>query len=279
MANTPNINLVKPFGTDKALVSVINDNSDKIDTFAGSANTNMANTQNGYAIVVDGNNAPKAITAGQYLFIKNHSTLSAGGYHATANIANGAAITSSNVAADADGVVNGAFSALNGKTVQHGSNIVKAEVISDETNHWGLSLRKSNNVTYFLRAREDGTVGLDKNNGSSWSTVYELAKLSMLAGGNIVFRTNGENTTSYTFSGLPRINESSYKYYILVCGDPPSNNYAVIVGGLTTNNVDSHKFVIGDATMFAYTASVSNGAITFNFTETRYGGVRLFWLS
>ena len=115
MANTPNINLVKPLGTDKALVSVINDNSDKIDAFAGSANTNMANTQNGYAIVVDGNNAPKAITAGQYLFIKNHSTLSAGGYHATANIANGAAVTSSNVAADADGVVNGAFSALNGK--------------------------------------------------------------------------------------------------------------------------------------------------------------------
>ena len=115
MANTPNINLVKPLGTDRALVSVINDNSDKIDAFAGSTNTNMANTQNGYAIVVDGNNAPKAITAGQYLFIKNHSTLSAGGYHATANIANGAAITSSNVAADADGVVNGAFSALNSK--------------------------------------------------------------------------------------------------------------------------------------------------------------------
>ena len=115
MANTPNINLVKPLGTDRALVSVINDNSDKIDAFAGSTNTNMANTQAGYAIVVDGNNAPKAITAGQYLFIKNHSTLSAGGYHATANIANGAAITSSNVAADADGVVNGAFSALNSK--------------------------------------------------------------------------------------------------------------------------------------------------------------------
>lgn len=124
MANTPNINLVKPLGTDKALVSVINDNSDKIDAFAGSVNTNMAKTQDGFAIVVNGNNAPKAISAGQYLFIKNHSTLSAGGYHATANIANGAAITSSNVAADADGVVNGAFSALNDnifKTVSNGN--------------------------------------------------------------------------------------------------------------------------------------------------------------
>jgi hypothetical protein len=38
MANTPNIDLVKPAGTDHALVSVINSNSDKIDTFAGTTN-------------------------------------------------------------------------------------------------------------------------------------------------------------------------------------------------------------------------------------------------
>ena len=63
------------------------------------------------AIVVDGDTAPKAITSGQYLYIKNHSTLPSGGYHATANITNGGSVTSSNVAADADGVVN----ALNSK--------------------------------------------------------------------------------------------------------------------------------------------------------------------
>lgn len=38
MANTPNIDLVKPAGTDHALVSVLNANSDKIDNFAGSTN-------------------------------------------------------------------------------------------------------------------------------------------------------------------------------------------------------------------------------------------------
>ena len=68
----------------------------------------------GMAIVIDGDTAPRAITAGQYLFIKNHSTLATGGYHATAAIASGASITSSNVTADADGIVNGAVSALNG---------------------------------------------------------------------------------------------------------------------------------------------------------------------
>ena len=43
MANTPNIDLVKPAGTDHALVSVINSNSDKIDTFAGLTNQAIAN--------------------------------------------------------------------------------------------------------------------------------------------------------------------------------------------------------------------------------------------
>ncbi len=38
MASTTNLNLVKPAGTDKALVSVINSNSDKIDAFAGTTN-------------------------------------------------------------------------------------------------------------------------------------------------------------------------------------------------------------------------------------------------
>jgi len=66
----------------------------------------------GMAIVIDGDTAPKAIVSGQYLFIKNHSTLATGGYHATAAIAKDADVTSSNVTPDADGIVNGAFSSL-----------------------------------------------------------------------------------------------------------------------------------------------------------------------
>lgn len=58
------------------------------------------------AIVCNGNTAPKAIAAGQYLFIKNHSTLATGGYHATDAIASGDTLSSSNVAADSDGIAN-----------------------------------------------------------------------------------------------------------------------------------------------------------------------------
>lgn len=43
MANTPNLDLVKPAGTDKALVSVINSNSDKIDAGFGSLSDQIEN--------------------------------------------------------------------------------------------------------------------------------------------------------------------------------------------------------------------------------------------
>ena len=43
MANTPNLDLVKPAGTDKALVSVINSNSDKIDAGFGSLSDQITN--------------------------------------------------------------------------------------------------------------------------------------------------------------------------------------------------------------------------------------------
>jgi len=44
MANTSTIDLAKPTGTDKALISVINSNSDKIDEEAGKARGNFAGT-------------------------------------------------------------------------------------------------------------------------------------------------------------------------------------------------------------------------------------------
>lgn len=50
MANTTNLNLVKPAGTDKALVSVLNSNSDKIDAWAGTTNQAIAKLQTATAV-------------------------------------------------------------------------------------------------------------------------------------------------------------------------------------------------------------------------------------
>lgn len=77
----------------------------------GALEGELEDAESAIAIVVDGDTAPKAISTGQYLFIKNHSTLATGGYHATSAIANGATITSNNTAADSDGIAN----ALNSK--------------------------------------------------------------------------------------------------------------------------------------------------------------------
>lgn len=103
-SQSPNLGLTLPIGSENVSRQIINDNNLIID---GAVESNSE----ALAIVINGDTAPKAITSGQYLFIKNHTTLPTGGYHATANIANGAAVTSSNVAQDADGIAN----ALNGK--------------------------------------------------------------------------------------------------------------------------------------------------------------------
>lgn len=105
MANTTNLDLVKPLGTDHALISVINGNMDKIDAFAGEVNSTDGSMQSGIAIVADGD-THAAIAAGQYVYIKNHNTLNEGLYTANSAIAANAALTSSNVTAVSGGGMN-----------------------------------------------------------------------------------------------------------------------------------------------------------------------------
>lgn len=100
----------------------------------------------GMAIVIDGDTAPKAIASGQYLFIKNHSTLATGGYHATAAIAKDADITSSNVTPDADGIVNGAVSALSEHITTLQKNETHSMTITDV--HSGVSVIASSYTRY-----------------------------------------------------------------------------------------------------------------------------------
>ena len=98
MANTPYIDLVKPAGTDKALISVINANSDKIDSAVGGV-------QDALAIVCNGN-THGAISSGQYVYVRAHETLQEGLYTANSNIAANAALSSSNLTANSSGGLN-----------------------------------------------------------------------------------------------------------------------------------------------------------------------------
>lgn len=82
--------------------------------------TELPSLESGLAIVVDGDKAPRAISKGQYLFIKNHSTLATGGYHATAAISSGANVAGS-VAVDEDGICN--------------SGIIKPTLVTSSSNY------------------------------------------------------------------------------------------------------------------------------------------------
>ena len=124
----------------------------------------------GMAIVIDGDTAPKAIVSGQYLFIKNHSTLATGGYHATAAIASGADITSSNVTPDADGIVNGAFSSLSEqiaflKSHSSANATPMTTYISDGT----ISCERTGNMLTF-----SGTFCFKSENIAANTTIFSL---------------------------------------------------------------------------------------------------------
>lgn len=105
MANTQNLDLVKPLGTDYALVSVLNSNSDKIDAYAGAVNASLDGLRDGLGILANGN-THAAITSGQYVYVKNHGSLPEGLYKATANIAANGTLSTSNLAADSAGGLN-----------------------------------------------------------------------------------------------------------------------------------------------------------------------------
>ena len=117
----------------------------------------------GLAILVDGDTAPRAISSGQYLFIKNHTTLATGGYHAASAIASGATISSSNVTADADGIAN----SLNSSVTALNSNITNIVVVENKT-------LTSNNNQYFVTDLKAGYILLKAyiDSGLSFNPLY-----------------------------------------------------------------------------------------------------------
>lgn len=109
--NTTNLNLKKPALDDDALITDINDNMDTLDSRIGAIPSGksvagfLAGLEDGLAIVANGN-THAAVTSGQYVYVKNHSTLADGLYKATAAIAANGTLSSSNLTADSKGGLN-----------------------------------------------------------------------------------------------------------------------------------------------------------------------------
>ena len=95
---TDNLNLQQPDFDDDALITVINNDMAIIDQAVNGV-------QDGLAIVANGN-THVAISAGQFVYVRNHTTLTEGLYVASSNIAANATLSTSNLTADSAGGLN-----------------------------------------------------------------------------------------------------------------------------------------------------------------------------
>lgn len=94
-----------PEFTDQPDARVYSNDIDKAIDGINKNYTDIGTLQDGLAIVANGN-THVAISSGQFVYVKNHSTLNDGLYVASANIAANATLSSSNLTADAKGGLN-----------------------------------------------------------------------------------------------------------------------------------------------------------------------------
>ena len=125
MANTTNLNLSKLSGTEKlkTFPTPYSDNMDAIDGAFGAGfgvsgkptvNAEINSLADGMAIISN-NNTHAAITAGQFVYVRNHGSLANGLYVATTNIAANATLSGSNLTSDSNGGLNSVYASLNSK--------------------------------------------------------------------------------------------------------------------------------------------------------------------
>ena len=103
--STTNIGLIKPTYSEDADVAIINENMDTLDSTISALDNGLA--------IVSNNNTHGAITAGQYVYVRNHGSLAEGMYTANSNIAANATLSSSNLTAVSSGSLNNIAKSIN----------------------------------------------------------------------------------------------------------------------------------------------------------------------
>ena len=148
---TSNLNLKKPALTDDALVTDLNDNSDKLDAAISAGSGAIA--------IVSVGNTHAAISSGQYVYVRQHGSLSEGLYKATTNIAANGTLSGSNLTAVSGGGLNSVYSALSDQIAKFDA------VISDKNTLYSImndtaqnsfqaaletAYQNANNRSYFI---------------------------------------------------------------------------------------------------------------------------------
>lgn len=187
--STTNFGLTKPAYNESADVAVINTNMDTVDEVMGK-NQNLAKgAQGAIAIVADGD-THVAITAGQYVYVRNNTHgLAEGLYTASSNVSANANITSSNMTA----VSGGGLNALNSKLTSPTTITVTAYGTGVTINDQQV-FQVGNIVFGSVRF----TTSESKNSGSFVITNLPVGKTTLSAGS--AFASCAVNNTSVAFA-------------------------------------------------------------------------------
>ena len=181
--------LTKPEYTDPADIAEINSNMDKIVNNINKGNTDVVQLSDGLAIVANGN-THAAISSGQFVYVRNHGTLSDGLYKASTAISANGALSTSNLTPDGSGGLNalkGDIDALNSKIKSFTKTVTIPDTgevdinISAETNgvnptgtivklgnNYALPYYSGNQMTY-IEIANDNLIRI-RNNTPGWGT-------------------------------------------------------------------------------------------------------------
>lgn len=181
---TSNLNLKKPALDDDALITDINNNMDILDAAANGI-------QDALAIVATGN-THAAITSGQFVYVRSHSTLTEGLYVASSNIAANATLSSSNLTADSKGGLN----ALS----EHIENCLKSFSIGQVTSNNPITLSVSSDAISGILVGSSYTSGRHvlafvtlRNGNTAYSTTISSQNITVSVNGNSIVITS-DNT-------------------------------------------------------------------------------------
>ena len=166
-SSTANLGLVLPFQSEAVSVTTQNDNLTKIDNAVNGL-------QDGMAILANGN-THAAIASGQYVYVRNHSSLAEGLYKATTAIATNGTLSTNNLTADSSGGLN---------DLQNQITTLNSKIVSYNFGSKTLDQFQSELVTYAnsmgLRTYKHISVEISASSGLFLATTYvgTLEKLS-----------------------------------------------------------------------------------------------------
>ena len=174
-SSTPNIGLTLPVGGEKVSRQIINENNTKIDTYAGEVNTGLDGLRDGIAIVADGD-THAAITSGQFVYVKNHQTLSEGLYTASTNIAANAALSGSNLTADPKGGLNTLSEQIGNLSMYNANGKDLESVVDSNTNGMPLFGFYNSSSQNIPESNTGVFIALQRSTDEKWIIAFTASK-------------------------------------------------------------------------------------------------------